>query len=55
MAFQQKNSLQPSGQLDQPTLAALNIGGGSSSMGGGAPMGGAGAPPPPGSSGTSNP
>jgi peptidoglycan hydrolase-like protein with peptidoglycan-binding domain len=57
MAFQQKNGLQASGQLDQPTLTALNIGGGSSSMSGssnmsggsmgssgGAPMGGSSAP-----------
>jgi peptidoglycan hydrolase-like protein with peptidoglycan-binding domain len=64
MAFQQKNSLQASGQLDQPTLAALNIGGSSSSMGGGsmgsgagAPMSGSSAPPggAPAPSGTTNP
>jgi uncharacterized membrane protein YgcG len=71
MAYQQKNGLQASGQLDQPTLASLNIGGGGSSsmsggtmgggnmsggsMGGGAPMGGSSAPPAPGSSGTTNP
>jgi peptidoglycan hydrolase-like protein with peptidoglycan-binding domain len=64
MAFQQKNGLQASGQLDQPTLAALNVGGSSSSMSGGsmgssggAPMGGSSAPPggAPAPSGTTNP
>lgn len=32
MAYQQKNGLQASGQLDQATLSAMNIGGSSSSM-----------------------
>lgn len=62
MAFQKKNNLPATGQLDQATLSAMNIGGGSSSMnmGGGsagssagAPMGGGAAPA--GTSGTSNP
>jgi peptidoglycan hydrolase-like protein with peptidoglycan-binding domain len=63
MAFQQKNNLQATGQLDQATLSAMNIGGSSSSMNmgaggsmgssGGAPMAGSGAPA--GTSGTTNP
>ena len=62
LAFQKKNNLQATGQLDEATLSAMNIGGASSSMnmgaggGGGAPMGGSSAPgTPAGASGTTNP
>jgi len=44
MAFQHKNNLQATGQLDQATLSAMNIGGSSSSMnmGAGGSMGSSG-------------
>ncbi len=48
MAFQQKNGLQATGQLDDATLSAMHIGGGMSSsmngMGGGSMSSNAGAP-----------
>ncbi len=67
MAFQQKNGLQATGKLDDPTLSALHIGGMSTSMNGmgggsmssnaGAPMTGSAAPMggAAGTSGTTNP
>ncbi len=49
-AYQQKNGLQTSGELDQPTLDAMHVSGGSTASSGSMPA--PGAPP---ASGTTNP